>query len=90
MKEFAKIYNSNYDIVTSLEEKITKHGCLDVNKDGSNNAIEKEIENKLNGFNMISLFSLAKTKQKMAEYEPKDKNNVPAEDFTKDKNKIET
>lgn len=62
VKEFAKFYNTNYDIVTSLEEKITKHGHLNVNVDGSDNAIGKVIENELIGYNMMSLFSLAKIK----------------------------
>ncbi len=28
VQEYAKFYNSNYDLVAKLEEKITKHGHL--------------------------------------------------------------
>ena len=71
VKEYAKFYNSNYDLVTSLEEKITKHGHLNVNVDGSDNAIGKVIETEIIGYNMMSLFSLAKIKQVKHEHSEK-------------------
>lgn len=93
VKEFAKFYNSNYDIVTSLEEKITKHGHLNVNVDGSDNAIGKVIETELIGYNMMSLFSLAKikqVKQEQTEKEPLEKKKMPADDFAEAKSKAST
>jgi hypothetical protein len=93
VKEFAKFYNTNYDIVTSLEEKITKHGHLNVNIDGSDNAIGKVIETELIGYNMMSLFSLAKIKQvkhESGEKEQLDKKKMPAEEFAEAKSKAST
>lgn len=93
VKEFAKFYNTNYHIVTSLEEKITKHGHLNVNVDGSDNAIGKVIETELIGYNMMSLFSLAKIKQVKNEYVDKesiDRKRMTAEDFAEAKSKAST
>ena len=57
--EYAKFTNMNYNIVERLEEQITKHGHLNFD---SNSDISNLIKTQLAGFNMMSLFSLAKMK----------------------------
>ena len=74
VQEYAKFHNTNYDLVAKLEEKITKHGHLNapvqaksgsflIDKGGEESQVFERIEAELEGYNMMSLFSLAKIKQ---------------------------
>jgi hypothetical protein len=66
VQEYARFSNANYDLVAKLEEKITKHGHLNAPvsaKDGGeDHLIAQQIQTEVEGYNMMSLFSLAKVK----------------------------
>jgi hypothetical protein len=59
--EFSRFYNRNYEIVANLEEKLTKNSGLNQNQT-EDKKILSEVEQNLEGYNMLSLFSLAKIK----------------------------
>jgi hypothetical protein len=58
VKEFSRFYNCNYEVVANLEDKLTKQSS----HQAEDNVILNEVEEALEGYNMLSLFSLAKIK----------------------------
>ena len=54
--EFGKFFNKHYDLVSNLEEKVIKHGHLNLMLEEQENNIIDSLE----GINMLQLFSLAK------------------------------
>ena len=65
VKEFTRFFNRNYETVALLEEKLTKHGHLN-NQSCNIDGVSTNLMNQLEGFNMYSLFSLARVKDDAA------------------------
>ena len=62
VNEYAKIIKANYDLIVDLEEQVTKHGQLNIKQtlEEKHKEIGNMISGKLEGYNMLSLFSLTK------------------------------
>ena len=58
--EYSKFFNRHYNLVANLEEKVTKHGHLNLLLEEQENNFGADIEDQLEGINMLQLFSLAK------------------------------
>lgn len=58
--EFSRFNNRHYDLVANLEEKVTKHGHLNILLEEQEAENGAEPEDHLEGINMLQLFSLAK------------------------------
>lgn len=58
--EYSKFFNKHYNLVSNLEEKVTKHGHLNLLLEEHENSLGEDIEDQLEGINMLQLFSLAK------------------------------
>lgn len=58
--EFSKFTNKHYDLVANLEEKVTKHGHLNILLEEHEAEMGDDPEDHLEGINMLQLFSLAK------------------------------
>ena len=58
--EYAKFYNRHYDVVSELEEKVTKHGHPNMLINDNDVTDNLDIENQIEGINLMQLFSLAK------------------------------
>lgn len=58
--EFSKFFNRHYNLVARLEEKVTKHGHPNILVKDHDPNLVADIEEQVEGINMIQLFSLAK------------------------------
>ena len=58
--EFSRFTNRHYDLVANLEEKVTKHGHLNILLEEQEAENGVDYEDHLEGINMLQLFSLAK------------------------------
>lgn len=56
--EYSKFFNRHYNLVARIEEKVTSHGNANSAEDDV--AFDKDLEQEIEGINMIQLFSLAK------------------------------
>ena len=65
VNEFSRFYNRNYDIIANIEEKLTKN--TPNQQSAEDNMDLNEVEKSLEGYNMLSLFSLAKIKSTEAQ-----------------------
>ena len=66
VKEFTRFYNRNYEIVELLEENLTKHGHLNIQNYVINGTVT-DVSKELEGFNLQSVFSLAKIRDDSSE-----------------------
>ena len=66
VKEFTRFYNRNYEIVELLEENLTKHGHLNI-QNYKINGMVTDVSKELEGFNLQSVFSLAKIRDDSSE-----------------------
>jgi hypothetical protein len=58
--EFSRFTNKHYNLVANLEEKVTKHGHLNILLEEHEAELGNEPDDHLEGINMLQLFSLAK------------------------------
>ena len=69
--EYSKFFNKHYNLVANLEEKVTKHGHLNLLLEEQESNFGIDIENQLEGINMLQLFSLAKRTTQIRPYNRK-------------------